>query len=105
MENLKLIKSDSFGIYEIPEAINDFRKFWECKFEQVPKEYQDSITIDFMFYDSYGAPGLDVTIYYQREKTKAEIEDEKKKFDHIQMKKRKRQREEYDRLKKIFEDE
>jgi len=104
-KDLKKIRSSSFDTTEIPETINCFRDFWESKFNEVPYEYHELITIEFETYDNYSAIGTEVHIYYEREKTPDEKEEEKKKSDTLQKKKRQRQKEEYERLKKIFEGE
>jgi len=102
---LKRIRHNRFGIYEIPENIQKFRKFWDDEFKDIPDKYKDSITIEFDVYNDYGAASAEIGIYYEREKTETEIKEEKEKSHNIQKIKRQRQKEEYDRLKKIFEQE
>jgi len=70
---LKLVTAYSSSWPSIPESREEFMAFWEEKFDRVPEQYHDSITIEIDAESDYGEPVLEVNVTYKQPYTVAEL--------------------------------
>ena len=72
MENkIKIVVYDE-TVYQLPEGIDKFMKFWQSKINLIPSEFINTSIISIDATEEYGDFCFDIEIYYWRTETRSE---------------------------------